>query len=248
MPWNIITKFGAAILMIGFVYFILIRAIDTRNYKRKSLYLFISGFILFIFFIGGLVYDVYFGGIKLIDQPIGYYSFIIVSFVFWAFFSIFYLVKGIKNRQRFSSHFGKPTVKVRDVKPTIKDKKEFVYIILKHENDFLLQKYEQNNQEYYKGIVIKFPHNEYFHDEIIQKFIHQNQLDVINYSHVGKATKHLKEDHVYYCYKIFLSSIPSKFSNLNSIDSYNLVSCNLEEMDKKIIFTSVVENNFDINI
>ena len=42
--------------------------------------------------------------------------------------------------------------------------------------------------------------------------------------------------------------MPSKFSNLNRIDSYNLVSCNLEEMDKKIIFTSVVENNFDINI
>lgn len=243
-----LTKFASAILMLGFIYFIFIRAFDTKNYKRKSLYIFISGLVLVLFFVGGLLYDILYLHAKFENFQLGYFSYLIVAVVLWLFFSIFYLVKGIRNKQSFRSFYRKPTVKVRNVTPTIKDKKEFVYIILKHENDFLLQKTTENDIDYYKGIVMKFPNNEYFHDELVKQFITKNELDVISYSLVGKLTKALKEDNVYFCYKIFLNSKPTKLSNLETINSYDLVSCNLHEMDKKIIFTSVVENDFDLRI
>ena len=70
-------------------------------------------------------------------------------------------------------------------------------------------------------------------------------MDVISYNQIGKATKHEKNDIVYYCYKILLNTYPN-IPDLEEIDSYKLVSMNLSDMDKKIIFTNIVENEFDI--
>ena len=55
---NVLKIFGGAFLLIGFFYFILIRAFNTKNYKRKSLYIFISGMIIFLFIMGGMIYDI----------------------------------------------------------------------------------------------------------------------------------------------------------------------------------------------
>lgn len=242
---NVLKIFGGAFLLIGFFYFILIRAFNTKNYKRKSLYIFISGMIIFLFIMGGMIYDIV-KGLDFKNVQIGYFAFPIVSFIFMLFFTIFYYVKGYKARQRFKSNFGKPMKS--DNKPTIKNKKENVYIILKYNNNFLLNKVEENDEIFYKGIIIKFPHNEFFHDELVKEFIEKNELDVISYTQIGKATKREKNDIVYYCYKILLNSFPSKLNDLEEVDSYKLVSMNLKDMDKKIIFTSVVENGFDIEI
>ena len=50
--------FGAAILLLGFIFFILIRAIATNNYIRKSFYLLICGLVMTLFFVGGIMYDI----------------------------------------------------------------------------------------------------------------------------------------------------------------------------------------------
>ena len=122
-----------------------------------------------------------------------------------------------------------------------------MYIILKYNNNFLLKKVEEKEDIYYKSIVVKFPHNEFFHDELVNQYIDNNSLDVVSYSQVGKAVKHDKKDMVYYCYKILLNSYPNKL-DLEEVDSYKLINMNLNDMDKKILFTSIVENEFDIKL
>lgn len=246
MPLETLKIFGGAILLLGFFYFILIRAFNTKNYKRKSLYIFISGMIIFLFFVGGLIYDVAKGIINLADTELGYYAFLIVSFVMMLFFSIYYFVKGYKLRQKVTSKSYQHQKK--NEKPTIKDKKEYLYIILKYQNNFLLYENKDKETFIYKGIVVKFPHNEFFHDELIKEYIDNNKLDIISYNYIGKATKREKINHVYYCYKIFLNSVNERQEELKQVDSYQLVSLNMSEMDKKILFTSVVENNFDIDV
>lgn len=234
----------AAFLLLGFFYFIIIRAINTKNYIRKSFYIFICGLVIFLFFIGGIIFDVI-KGLKFENILLSYFAFPIVSFLLMAFFTIFYFIKGYKYKQTFKSKYTYKTK--QDLKPTIKNKKENLYIILKYNNNFLLKRNEEKEEVYYNGIVVKFPHNEFFHDELVTQYIEKNQLDVISYNQIGKATKREKDDIVYYCYKILLNTIPN-ISDLEEIDSYKLVSMNLKEMDKKIIFTSVVENDFDIEI
>lgn len=239
MNIEVLKVFLGAFLLIGFIYFILIRAINTENYKRKSLYIFISGLVIFLFFCGGLIYDISKDSTLISNQPIQYYAFLIVSFALMIIFTLYYFIKGYKRKQKFSSVY-KPQKQI----PTIKNKKEFVYIILKLDNNFLLKKEE----EQYESIILKFPHNEFFHDEIIKQFIKTNELDIISYDYIGKATKREKNDIIYYCYKIILNHKPNKIDNLETIDTYKLVSVNLNNMNKKILFTSVVENDFDIEI
>ena len=237
-------SFGAAILIIGFIYFILIRAIETRNYKRKSLYIFISGLPIFILFIIGVFLD----GNNPAPYPNGkydlaYYAFLITSFVFLVFFTLFYFIKGYKLKQKFKSSF----TKMKQV-PTIKNKKEYLYIIIKYENSFVLQKETKDEKELYRGIFIKFPHNEFFHDELVKSYIYNKKLDIASYKYIGKAIKKEKQDHIFYCYRILLNSVPIDFNNYEIVDSYKLLSVNLSDMDKKILFTSVVNEDFDIEL
>lgn len=240
---EVLKIFGSALLLIGFFYFITIRAIKTENYIRKSLYIFIFGFVMFAFFIGGFIYDIVSGEQRIENLQLGYFAYIIIAFILMLFFTLFYFIKGYKRKQKFKSNYKKPVSK-----PTLKQKKEYLYIILKYENNFLLQRIENKEEVSYKGISLTFPHNEFFHDELIKDFIESKKLNIISYEQIGKAIKREKVDHIYYCYKIFLSELPNTIKDLEEVDGFKVVSVNMNDMDKKIIFTSVVENNFNIDL
>lgn len=236
MDINLLKIFGGALLMFSFIYFILIRAINTKNYKRKSLYIFISGMILVLFFVGGLVYDIIKQEFNNFKNNIGYYSFLIVSIAFVSFFTIFYYIKGNNARQKFSSSFSK-----KKHVPTIKDKKEFVYIILKYNNGFVLEK----KNELYSGIILKFTNTDFFHDEIIKDYIIKNNLNILSYKYIGKAKKVEKKDNIFYCYKLLLNEMPDN-NQLEFIDGMKLLEVPMSEENKKIIYNSVISDNIDI--
>ena len=226
-------SFVAAFLLIGFFYFILIRAISTKNYIRKSLFILIGGIFITIIFIIGRIID--------IDNPLPYpngkfdleyYAYLIVSTAFMIAIPLIYFVKGKKRRQRFKSGF----TKIKST-PTIKNKKEFLYIIIKYNNNFLLEKHTVDNKDIYKGIVIKFPRNEFFHDELINEFIEKKDLSIDSYKFIGKAINDKKVEEIYYCYKVLVNEINESILSLNEIDSYKLLSIELSDFDKKIAYT-----------
>lgn len=234
----------AAFLIISFIYFILVRAINTKNYKRKSFFLFIAGFFIVLIFVIARIIDIG----NLYPYPYGkfdinYYSFLIVSIAYNIIIPSIYYIKGYKRKQRFKSNFKKQVSA-----PTIKNKKEFLYIIMRNENDFLLNKKMINDEEIYSGIIIKFPHNEFFHDELIRDFINQFELDYLSYKCIGKVKKDGKIEEVYYCYKIIINEKTSKIEHLSNVNSFELMNKKLSDFDKKILFTSIIEEDFEIKL
>ena len=235
--------FGGAILLLGFIFFILIRAVSTTNYIRKSFFLFIAGLVLTLFFCGGMVFDIYKNNFPIFSKSIEYFAFLIVSVAYMILIPLFYFIKGYKRKQRFKNF-----AKKEKVVPTIKDKKEFVYIIFKHNDCFYLRKYTEKDEIFYSTITLKFGHNDYFHDEVVKNYIIKNKLDITSYKYIGKAIKSLDKDNVYYCYRIMLNSLPEDFNNYEEVDAYKLLSLNLKEDEKKIIFSSVINEEFNIEI
>ena len=49
--------FLSAFLCMGFIYFLIIRAMKNTNYMRKAIFSLISGSIITLIFIGGFIYD-----------------------------------------------------------------------------------------------------------------------------------------------------------------------------------------------
>ena len=76
-------------------------------------------------------------------------------------------------------------------------KKEYVYIILKYNNSFYLQKKSDKEIITYQNEIIKFGHNDYFHDDVVKQHILKNNLDIISYKYIGKAIKCEKKDNIY---------------------------------------------------
>ncbi len=233
----------AAFLIMGFVYFLIVRAIRTKNYIRKSIYILISGSIVSLVFVGGIIYDVITKDFLYPNNKfdIYYFIYLIASVFYTILFFVLNYVKGYKLKQRFKSfvHTNKKVI------PTIKEKKEYLYIILKHNNNFILKEAEDN---LYESVVIKFANHDFFHDELIQKVIQEKRWLINNYEYIGKATLTTKKDNIYYCYIVNLESCESLDINFKEFEVGQLIKINMNDMDKKIIYTSVIDKNFDINI
>ena len=98
--------FGGAILLLGFFYFILIRAIATNNYIRKSFYIFIAGLVITLFFVGGMVYDIINNSFPYLSKSIEYFSFLIVASSYMILVPLFYFIKGHKRKCKWISCYG----------------------------------------------------------------------------------------------------------------------------------------------
>lgn len=238
--------FASAFLCMGFIFLLLVRIFKNTNYIRKSIFMLICGGVIILIFIGGFVYDLF---TNAIPYPTGkyditYFAYLIASFFYTALIFIINFVKGHNRRQRFKIK----TNQKQKATPTIKDKKEYIYFIFKLNNNILLSKEFNGNDVFYKSINMKFPYGEFFHDEIVKKYINDNELDVNDYKLIGKATKHEKKDIVYFCYQIDLNSKPKKLEDFEEVSLMVLMNYNLEEIDKKIIFNSIVKKDFDIDL
>lgn len=238
--------FLSAFLCMGFIYFLIIRAMKNTNYMRKAIFSLISGSIITIIFIGGFIYDLSTDNVPYPNgkYDITYFAYLIASIIYTLLFFVIFFIKAHSRKQKFKMVKNKK----EKVVPTIKDKKEFVYIIFKLNGNILLNKEIINDIDTYNSLVIKFPHNEFFHDEIVKKFIKDNNLDCSDYKLIGKAIKHDKKDNIYYCYQINLNQKTAFLNDYLEINLTDLVNMNLEEIDKKIIFTSIIQKDFEIDL
>lgn len=230
----------AAFLIMGFIYFLIIRAIKTKNYIRKSIYILISGGVVSLVLVGGLIYDIITDAFLYPNNQfdIYYFIYLIASVFYMLLFFILNYVKGFKLKQRFKSF----VYTEKKVIPTIKDKKEYLYIILKYHNNYLLKATEDN---IYESLTVKFANHDFFHDELIKKVIQEKHWIINNYEFVGKATLTNKKDNIYYCYIVDLQALDNCFEE---IKAEQLINIKMNDFNKKIIYTSIIDKNFDINI
>lgn len=165
---------GLSLIVVCFVFFIAIRAIKTHNYIRKAVFLSFVGLGLLMFFFGGLIFDVI---NSQLDSYVNYYGFAyyippLVVIVFTILIFILYFSKGYKYHQKFRMVYKKEKSEI-----TIRDKKQYIYLLLSYKNQMLLKiETTKTGDKNYSNIIVKFPRNEFFYDEYIKKIIKKNAI------------------------------------------------------------------------
>ena len=247
---KLIKLYGAALIGYGFIFFVVLRIYKTTNYKRKALASAITGTILILITIVGLVIDAnrensIVPKFSFIEP---YYVFLIASVLMSLIISVIYLVLGITRHQRFAYFSSKINQNKVKVTPTIKDKKEFVYVVFSCDNDILLKK----DNDYYTSYIAKLNNKILFHDEMINQIIEAFSINTgdtfTTYKQIGKVTVEGKIDKHYYCYNIKVDELNPHFSEYTKVSAYDLVNYNLDELDKQILYHYILKDYFDIKI
>lgn len=245
---KLIKLYGAALIGYGFIFFVVLRFYKTVNYKRKALASFITGVVLIGITIIGICFDASntnttLPGFSFIEP---YYVFLIVSLLMSIVISLVYLVLGLTRHQRFA-YFNSVSKNKIKVEPTIKDKKEFVYVVFSYENNILLKK----DNDYYTSCTVQLNKKILFHDEMITQIIKDleiGELEEASYKEIGKVLVEGKINKQYYCYNIIVDKLNPKFSEYNAVSAYDLVNYNLGELDKQILYHFILKDYFDITI
>ena len=251
---KLIKLYGAALIGYGFVFFVVLRLCNTSNCKRKALASLITGVVLVSFTILGIVIDTNKQGAILVGfsfiEP--YYVFLIASILLTIVITSIYFILGFTRHQKFT--YFKPKIKVNKVKvsPTIKDKKEFVYVVFSKENNILLKKDNIKGEDYYTGLIVPLNKKILFHDEMINQVMKDYDIEADDsftpFKEIGEVLVEGKIDRHYYCYNIIVEELNQKLNEYEEISAYDLVNYNLSELDKQILYHYILKDHFDIKI
>lgn len=223
-----IKSVGSSILVLGLIFFIFNRAIETSNYKRKAYYNLIFGIFILLILIAGFIYDLTKYSIN--QLPLTYFSFPSVLILLTTYQFISNFVKANKYHHNFSTF-----------KNNIPKEVNYLYILYKYEDFFLLSKIESN----YTGNITKFDKKVFFHDEMIDILIKRFNLDVFSKELIGTLRQNDKRNTNYYCYLIELNKL-NGVESLNQINKYDITKIDMLPFDKNLIFRILVKDKFDI--
>lgn len=251
----ILKEYAAALIGLGFIYFIAIRLSKYLNNKKKALITFIIGLVMTIVLVGCTIYD----NINITVLPTFsftevYYVFLIVSIVYMITIPSIFLAIGCSRHEKFKNYYYKIKKEKEKIKPTINDEKENVYVVIKHNGNFLLKENIVSGNKKYSGIIEKLNKNILFHDEMIKNFIEKYELNkydahnIIECKIVGEALVKGKVDLRYYCYVIDISSKNEKLKEFYEVSPYDLVKYEMTDFDKQILFHIVLRDYFKIEL
>lgn len=259
---DVLKSLGASVLVFGLIHFIVCNIFRNINFKRRALVSLITGMSLTIIVALGIVYDYFKNGI-LVSFSDGfkiffyYYSFLIVSFLYAIILPLVFFIIGIKKNQAFRDFKIKVEKSKTKVKPdyTINDKHDYVYAIIKMGTSFLLKK----DGESYTSIIERLKGNYLFHDDMIRHIIEEyalesdirqaNMYKMVGCLRVlGDANNNKSFDETYYCYVISIDYISDKIKGFEEVSEYDLLSYNMRNLDKQILYRTVMGTQFDVEV
>ena len=222
---------GASFIVTGLIFFIFHNAIKTANYKRRSICFLILGLCLMIAIALGIYKDFRDG--KLLKVTFTYIVFPLSVVIMTIIFTVSNLVNA--KRYHHSLH------KFKNL--TNSSRQEYLYVVYKFKDDYLLT-HESN----YQGLLYKFDHNVYFHDEMINKVITKNAIDVENKRFCGTVSKKLKKKQiVYYCYEITINVINEFLAKYERVNKFDIPKLDIDPFHKNIIFRILINEQFKID-
>lgn len=242
---------GAALIGLGFIYFVVIRLFTNFNHLKKSLVALIVGLVQTAIIVIAIILDGFNYPLDL--THLWYYAFLIVSVLLMIVIPIIYLAIGKSRHQRFRNYHLKIKKQQEKVVPTIKEKDEYVYYVFKCKEHYLLKsKVVEGNKLYYSeqeklNKII-------FHDEMINNLIEKYQLNVFNKENVilteqiGEVLVKGKKDKHFYCYLIEIEESVDTLNEYEMISAYDLFRYNMEDFDKKILFHIILKEKFKIEM
>ncbi len=252
---QLLKLYGAGLLGYGFIFFVILRLYNSKNYLRMALASLITGLSLIILTILGIMFDSFREGALFVAysfiQP--YYVFFNVAILLTFALSLTFFIMGKKRRQSFRS-FPYKVKKTTKPIPTIVDEHEFVYVVFKRNDNYLLKKIKVSGEDYYTTLIEKLNNKIFFHDEMIKHIIGQFGLREeshnhdVNYKLVGEVTKHEKIDNHYYCYVVNVEEINDKLRDYVEINPYDLINYQMNDFDKQILYHIILKDYFKIEL
>ncbi len=213
---NLLKIIFLSALAVGFFFMILNGLIKRSNYKRKGLYNFLLGLAFIVLFLGSYFYDKYIFGITDFTK---YYALLGSSAFYTLVLAGYNFIKGIQRNERVFKG-------TKSSKP-----KDFIYILLKYQDGFLLEK----TNEKYLASVRKMKTN--FHDEDVSNFV-KSYGECLNVSYKGVV---YKKDYSYYCYLIETNTYNQQ---LEFVNQFELTQIMMSAEDKEIVLSIILRNDF----
>ena len=242
---------GAALIGLGFIYLIVIRLFNNFNHVKKALVAFITGIILTLAIVVGIIIDDF--NLKLSLKNLWYYAFLIVSILMMLIIPTVLFVLGKSRHQQFRNYHNKIAKQKQKVTPTIKDKEEYVYYVFKCKDHYLLKAKMVDGTEYYYSESVKL-NKILFHDEMVKELINKYDLceynanNVLEAKQIGEALIKGKKDKHYYCYLIELDDKVKSLDDYEMISAYDLFRYNMEDFDKKVLFHIILKEPFNVEM
>lgn len=242
---------GAAVIGLGFIYFVIIRLCTNFNHLKKALVALIVGIVQTLIIVIAIILDGFNYPFDL--THLWYYAFLIISVLFMIIIPIIFLAIGKSRHQQFRNYHLKIKKQKEKVAPTIKDKDEYVYYVFKCKEHYLLKsKVVEGNKVYYSeqerlNKII-------FHDEMINNLISKYQLNffnkenVIGINQIGEVLVKAKKDKHFYCYLIEIEESVDTLNEYEMISAYDLFRYNMEDFDKQILFHMILKEKFKIEM
>ena len=252
---QLIKLYGAGLLGYGFIFFIVLRIYNSKNYLRMALASLITGLILVILTASAIAVDSFKKGALIVDYSFiePYYVFFNVAVLLTIIITLIYFIICKFRKKSFRGFYYK-VKKTVVVKPTIKDKKDYVCYVFRHNDNFLLRKIKVDNEDYLSTNIEKLSNKIVFHDEMIKHIVAEYGLredshnHEMNYKLVGEVIKHDKFDHHYYCYVINVEEVVDKLKEYDEVSPYDLMNCKLSDFDKQVLFHIILKDYFKIEL
>ncbi len=252
---DLLKEYGAAILGIGFIFFLVIRIQNNANYKKKAFAALITGVVITFILITLISIDIltsddiyrFYPDFAFTKDFFYYYAFLFTSVLMTIIIPLIFFFMGKSRHQQFKSFSYKIEKEKMEAKPTIKDEIESVYVVIRHNGNYLLRR---NNDDTYSGIVRRLMGSTIFHDEMIKKVMNEFELDEDNvtYNFAGEAKLIKGKDIHYYCYTIDINEVNESLRDYYEISAYDLINYNMNEIDKQIIYHIILREKFKIEV
>ena len=245
---RLLKLYGAAFIGYGFIYFVVIRLVFTRNFKKLAFRSFITGLVLSLLTFGGILFDAIKNNSFVVNYNLTepYFVFMNTIVLMTVIVTTVFFIMGCRRNQRFANM---KMPKVEKAKPTINDYKDNIIIVFMHNGNFLLKKLDEEYSTYKERL-----NHIHFHDEAVNKIIGDFEIREssnhfsVNYENVGEVLVKGKVDNKYYCYKIELDEIPKALESYVEVGPFDLFECKLSELDKQVLYHVVLKEKFKIEM
>lgn len=223
----------ASLAIIGVLFLILNGIVSTYNYKKRAVIMLIFGLVLTLIFTSVYIIDLKLQENINVDyitpNKLTYFSLIGVSLLYTIILFIHFYKKGKYLRQNFSGRV-----------KTILDKKEYLYLLYRYQDNLYLEK------EKHSGFIYKLGSKD-FHDDVILKVASKFKTVVKadNMERIGTYTIKGEKDNVYYCYLITCDEkVDSK--DYLAFDRRKVINLDFSNLDRQIIFRMLLREGFDV--
>ncbi|MFA7126906.1 MAG: hypothetical protein WC182_05025 [Bacilli bacterium] len=230
---SLISPMIARILIVGLVFFIIINAIHTSNYKRKGWWVLLAGTVFCLYFMGGFVYD-------FIGNPgalfrLAYFSYPIIVAGYTLLISGFYFI----NSKKYNKRFAKYEV------PKKKESIKYLFILYKYEDYYLLKK--QGGLQ--KAELFKFSKSKYYHDVEIISFLEKKEIQSTSVDLIGRVTKVGKRrDEEIFCYMVTIQRFNEYLRTFDQVSKYKLTALQTDDFTRQLVLRMALKTPFEIKI